>query len=299
MTFARRKINVTFQLGKGSFGADGFDTVKVSGLRTSASITMGTGVQAAECNLRVWGLAPDIMNKLTILKQDLTQKMAKAANFVTIEAGDDDSGMSVVFTGGISEARADLSAMPDTSFVLSAYTTLIDALKPVQPISFKGSVDAALVMQTIAASMGRTLENSGVSVQLRDPYFPGTAIDQMNAVKRAGNFNAVADPNKQVLAIWPLNQVRQGLIPLISRDTGMVGYPTYSENGISLTTLYLPGLSPGGAIKVESDLTPASGQWATYLVSHDLEAELPGGRWFTHIECGLFGSDAPLVKASA
>jgi hypothetical protein len=296
VTFAKRKIDVTFLLGQGSFGESGADTVKVSGLRCSASITMGTGVAAGELNLRINGLALDIMNRLTVLKQDFNNNMGKAANYVKVEAGDDDAGMSTVFYGGISEARADLSGMPDTSFELVAYIGILDTLKPVPPLSYKGQIDAALVMQDIAASMGRTLENSGVAVQLRDPYFAGTATDQMNAVARAGNFTAMLDPTKQVLAIWPLDGKRQGLIPLINKDTGLVGYPTYAQNGISLTSLYLPGLSPGGLIKIETDLTPAAGQWSTYLVSHDLEAQVPGGRWFTHIEAGYFGSDAPIVE---
>lgn len=296
MTFARRKIDITFQLGKGSFGESGADTVKVSGLRCSASITMGTGHVSGELNLRIWGLSLDIMNQLTVLKQDLLNNMSKAANYVTVEAGDDLSGMSIAFYGGISEAYADFSGTPDTSFVLVAYAGLLSSLKPVQPVSYKGSVDAALIMQDIATSMDRTLENGGVSVQLRDVYLPGTAKDQMDSVKRAGNFNAILDPQQPILAIWPLNTVRGGLIPLINKDTGLVGYPTYAQNGISLTTLYLPTLAVGGAIKLETQLTPAAGQWATYLVSHDLEAEVPGGKWFTHIEAGYFGSDAPIVS---
>lgn len=294
MTFAKRKIDLTFQLGKGAFGEDGSDTVKVSGLRCTASITMGTGHISGQCDLRIWGLSLDIMNRLTILKQDYTYQMSKAANYVLVEAGDE-NGMSTVFFGGISEAIADFSGTPDTVFQMCAFAGLPGSLKPVAPISYKGPIDAALIFQNIAQSMGRTLENSGVSVSLPDTYLPGDVNAQFQAVKAAAHCQAIIDPLNPVIAIWPLNGVRNGVSVVVSKDTGLVGYPAYVQNGVSMTTLYNPNLYLGGTIKLETLLTPAAGHWMPYLLSHELSAEVPGGPWYTHIECGPLGSDAPIV----
>lgn len=287
MTFTRRKIDLQFQFGSQATGGEG-DTVSVSGLRCSASITKAGGVSMTELNLRVWGLPLTLMNRLTILNQLLTQNRH---NTITVSAGDEQSGMAVAFVGTIVEAWADMQSAPDTSFVVRANTGLLDAVKPVPATSYSGSVDAALVLAGIAAQMTppRTIENSGVNVQIRDPYLPGTLRDQALAIQRAADCYMLIDDTADVIAIWPKDGVRGGEVPLISKDTGMVGYPTYTQSGISLTTLYNPSITFGGSIKVESILTPAAGFWTPNYVGHDLDAEVPGGKWYTHIEASLYG----------
>lgn len=50
MTFAKRRIDLEFQLGLGAFGDGGLDTVRISGLRCSANISK-TGGNMAELDL--------------------------------------------------------------------------------------------------------------------------------------------------------------------------------------------------------------------------------------------------------
>lgn len=85
------------------------------------------------------------------------------------------------------------------------------------PTSVKGSVDVATLMGQLAQSMGYSFENNGVSVQLSNPYLPGTAIDQVKALARGAGIDLYVDDN--VLAITPANTPRGGLIPEISAAT--------------------------------------------------------------------------------
>ncbi len=299
MTFARRIIDVRFHLGKGSFGEDGADTVDLKGLRCAATITKSGGVSMTELNLRIWGAPLSTMNALTILGKPITHGRN---NTVIISAGDEVNGVAVVFAGLITEAWVDPRAAPQVSFVVTAHTGYLDALKPVPATSYNGSVSAATIVAGIAAQMttpgidpnsdgkavvGLAFENGGVDVQLRDVYLAGTLLDQLQSIARAGNFNAIIDNG--TVAIWPADGTRGGEIPLISPSTGMVGYPVYTQNGISVTTLFNPAIIFGGKVKVETDLTPAAGLWSPYAVSHELASETPGGPWFTRLECNLFG----------
>lgn len=290
MTFARRRISVKFQLGQGDFGEGGFDTVELTGYRMQASITKAGGVSMAQLNLRIYGLASDIMNRLTILNQDLNQNRH---NIVIVSAGDDDAGLSVCFQGTIIEAWADMNGSPDTSFYLSASEGAFEAAKPTPPISYNGSIDCALAAAGIAHQMGYAFENSGVSAIVRDPYLSGTAIDQLRALARAGNYNCILDNG--TVAIFPPDQPRKALVPLISKDTGMVGYPAWTQSGIQVTTLYNPSIVFNGAVKIESILTPAAGLWLPYSIGHDLESEMPAGKWYTHMDCGLYGYELPIA----
>lgn len=278
-SFSRRHIDLTIQIGQGSFGESGFDTVTLSGLRVIANIAKFGGAAMGQANLRVYGMPQTMMNQLSTLGMLVTQARR---NIVAISAGSDDSGMSQVFQGTITDAFADYSAAPDVSFQMSAAAGLFQAIKPVAPNSFKGSADVATIMSGLASQMGFAFENNGVSVQLSNPYFPGTARDQVVACATAANINFSTDDQK--LAIWPKGGSRGGLIPLISPETGMVGYPAFNSLGMVVTTLYNPGITHGGQIKVQSSLTPACGMWVVNNLTHDLAAELPGGPWFTRME---------------
>lgn len=295
MTFAKRFINLRFELGSGDFGADGFDAVDLTGLRVSASIQRTGGLSYSVANLQVYGASRNIMNHLTTLGQTWPDQRK---NQVTVTAGDEESGASVAFSGQINEAYLDMAGAPDGVFIVTAFTGLLDALRPLPPSSFPGSAAASVIVSGLAQQMGYSFENSGVTTQLANPYFAGTGRQQLEAVARAGDFNFFVDDvaSPPVLAIWPKEGSRGGEIPLIGPDTGLVGYPAYMQNALKFTCLYSPNIVFGGKVQIDSSLDPAKGVWQTYDIGHDLESETPDGKWFTNVKCLIFGSEAPLGR---
>ncbi|MGA9869288.1 MAG: hypothetical protein WBQ75_22880, partial [Acetobacteraceae bacterium] len=165
------------------------------------------------------------------------------------------------------------------------FVGLQDAMRPVPPTSYPGTPDAAVILAGLADQMGYAFENNGVSVILSQPYFPGTARTQALACAKAANIEMFIDDTSQTLAIWPKGGNRGGEIPLISKDTGMVGYPAYSGGQqMRVTTLYNPSIRFGGQVKVQSSITPADGEWTVNKITHHLESMMPGGEWFTYLE---------------
>ena len=285
----KRKITIRFQLAEGSFnGSD--DTVEISGLRCSASINTPGGVSMSTLELRVFGMSLDVMNKLTILGKPLVDGRN---NTVELIAGDDINGMSSIYVGTLQEAWVDTRAAPQVAFIATAFTGMVAALRPVAPTSYKGTVDAATIVGEIARQAGFGFENSGVSVQIADAYHPGTYLAQLQDVARAGNFNCVIDKN--VVAIWPANANRRGNVPIISPESGLIGYPMRTQNGIEVKTLFNPTIIFGGQFEVRSLLTPANGMWTVNNVTHEIESETPGGKWFTTIGGNILGQETAIV----
>jgi hypothetical protein len=118
---------------------------------------------------------------------------------------------------------------------------------------------------------------------LSNPYFPGTRLEQVRACAQSANIYYTVERGK--LAIWPKKGFRAGDTIKIGPQTGMVGYPQFSGNGIVLTTLFNPDIALGGRVEVTSDLTVARGVWNVFKVVHALESETPGGQWFTQVSC--------------
>ena len=288
MSFARRFINLRFELGQGNFGESGSDAVEITGLRVQANIDRPGGVALSTLNMRVYGMTKSQMNQLSTLGQvypDVRQ------NKVIVTAGDDVNGKAVVFSGIISEAYLDMKGAPDGAFQVQGFPGLLDALRPLPPSSFKGSADAATIMAGLAQQMSRGFENSGVQVTLSNPYYAGTGKQQADACAREGNFNHYFDDVLNVLAIWPKGQARGGEQILISKATGMIGYPAYMQSAIKVDTEFNSSLTFGAQVTVESDLLPAqSRKWVINNLSPDLESETNGGAWYSHFQALVWDS---------
>lgn len=289
MTFKKRKIDVTFKVGKGEYGDQGFDTVKLSGLRCIVDIAQAGGISKGALNLRVYGMPLELMNKLSRVGRIAP---STRQNIVTVEVGDDVS-MSTVFSGSIFIAWIDFQGAPDVCLNVEAAAGWYESNKPATPISVKGVADVAQLAGDIAKAMGYTFVNNGVTAKLANPYLPGTGWDQLVAVCQAADINFNLD--RETVHIWNKGEYRQSDLLTISAEQGMYGYPKFNDNGISLNTEFSPAIVSGGLINVQSSLLPACGVWVVNLLSHNLASEMPGGPWFTNIECSRY--DKPTIVA--
>jgi hypothetical protein len=286
--FSHKKLDVTFYLGTGAFGESGFNTIRLAGLRVSASVVKNGSAGLNTAQLRVWGMTLSQMNQLSSL--GLKQAQSARRNEVLLEAGDDRSNVrTTVFHGDIIDCWADPQSQPDVPFLVNAITGYGNALKPVTPTSYKGVADVAVMMHALADRMGLTFENSGVTGKsVIDCYLPGTAKEQAKRLAEQANISMALDD--KTLAIWPKGSARGNVIPIISSRTGMVGYPTYTETGVMVTTIYNPQLVAGQRAKVESILKMAYGEFIVGSLTHTLDSEVPSGNWFSRMRLdNLFG----------
>jgi hypothetical protein len=278
VSFVQREINITFTLGQGTFGTTGANSVKLTKLRCRAAISKAGGRAMSTLTLDVWGMTLSEMNQLSTLGLIAT---LLRRNSVIVEAGDVGSVPSTVFIGTITNAWFDGANAPDVVFRVEAHSGLYNAIAPCPPSTYKGNADAATILKNLATIMGLTFEPNGVSVQLSNPNFEGSAQVQAQAVAAAAHINMVIDVG--VLAIWPKGGSRGGTVPTVSKETGMVGYPTFTSSGIQLVSLYNPAVNFGGKVKVESTLTLSKvpvGEWVIYSLDYMLEAMMPRGQWF-------------------
>ena len=304
-SFQQRALTAIITLGTGQFGNTGKNTVTLSGLRASASIRKGGAPSMDTAEMRLYGVQPSVMNAVSTLGVPLP--MVQHNNVLTIQAGDTAMGMTTIFSGYIQNAWQNFDGMPETMMQIVAFGGANAAVIPTQPISYPGGADVATIMSGLATQMGLVFENNGVQVQLSSPYFAGTALQQAQKCAKAANINLYVDTNTSpgTLAIWPKNTTRGGVVPLISRSSGLVGYPRFRDFGMDFSCLFNPNIRVGGVIKMQSTIgtettykdpahpTPdtivaggPNGLW--YVcgpVVHDLTAQIPDGPWFTEVSC--------------
>lgn len=286
-TLTQKHIDLVFQLGTGAFGDSGFNTLTIKGLRASASISKAGGNFLSELNLRVWGMTQEVMNQLSGTGQDI---VSQRRNLVTVSAYSDGQTPAIVFQGIINQCWPDYSGAPDVALAVSALSVVFQALAPAAPSSFPTGVNVATFLANIATQIGYTFTNNGVNTQLPASYFTGSLPAQAFACAKAANIRTIFDDGQ--LAIWPPGGTR--LMPanteiVISRETGMIGYPAWAQGGIILRSEFNPAVKFGYTVVVQSDLTPAEGDWSIFNLNMSLESEMPGGKWEMAIQANKLG----------
>jgi len=253
-----------------------------AGLRSTCrlSTTNGPGMGTAEVSL--YGMTLSDMNALTTLGTQINQF---SKNPVTIQAGDA-NGMSLVFQGTVQAAFVDAQAMPEVCFRFTALAGGAEARMKAQPTSVQGAGDVATIGQQLAQKMGLAFEGNNVNVKLQNLYLPGSLRQQAAMLAEHAGVTWVIE--RGVLAMWIPGQGRQTASSsnILSKDTGMVGYPAYgSPTSIIVNCLFRPELRQGDKVTVQSELTPACGTWEIMRIDAELEALTPHGKWFSQLTC--------------
>ena len=283
-SFTKKIITVNLTLSSGTFEGTDSNTVTLTGLRTECHIEKGGHPSKNKAKLKIFGMTQSQMNQLTALA---FKPLAVRNNLLQVLAGDD-SGMSVAFAGTITGAWAVYHSPPNLYFHIEALTGFYPAIKPVAPTSKKGGGDVGAMMGNLAAQMGYTFSNQGVTTQLSNPYLSGTAYQQAAALADAADCEFIVDDDE--LVITPRGAARTGVAPLLSKDTGMKEYPEFDKKGIKVECLYNPAVQLGGLIVVQSIVKAATGTWRVNGLTHQLESEKPGGKWNSIIKASYVGN---------
>jgi hypothetical protein len=290
-TYTRKRITLTFLFAKGpdtELPPKEYETVTVEDLRVTAAIQVQGWNMMPGAQVRVYGLSMSLVNRLsTIGLMDLRVRRDK----IRVEAGDDASGMGLVFQGTLGEAWVETDAMPDVGVTIVAWSGVDLAGIASIPLSYIGPIDVVTILAGLAKQAGLAFENNGVQgVMLPTSYFPGSLLEQIKAVIQHANIDGQVLESENTLVIFPKGGARNTKIPVISRATGMLAYPAFTQQGCALKMQYNPSIVYAGKVNVETDLQPAQGEWVVRKVVHVLESEKPNGAWFTECEAYRMGT---------
>jgi len=285
MSLTRKRLRLTITLGEGQFGDTLADTVVLEGFRMTADLQNPGDESMGLAQIKVFGIRQELINQLTSI--GTINKSVRLKNEIYLDAGDDETGLQNVFQGTIFDAWADYNSAPDVGFNIIAYAGLAAAVKPVNPTSYPGSASVSQIMQDLAIEADLAFEDYGVSVQLSNPYFQGTTLAKIRACARAAKIFHVVE--RGALVIAPYTSQRGSVIPEVSPETGMVGYPSLSSKGMQINLIFNIDILLQGTINVTSSVPMACGKWCVTNLSHSLSCEMPDGPWFTSLECYSIG----------
>ncbi|MGN6312846.1 MAG: baseplate hub protein [Rhodanobacteraceae bacterium] len=298
MSFIKRHLQYIIELNQGdnadSSSSSSFDnganTLNIQNIRSVASIQSVIGGDTAfggRALLQLWGMKSSDMAQLSTLGFDQA-KINK--NKITVFAYDEGNSANAVqvFSGGIFVAHINYNAMPDVSLTLECYASINQQTQMVPGTSVQGSGDVATMLQGICAACDPpvTFINKGVSAQLANPAHAGSPAQQIADICTAAGI--CYSLQGETLTIWPKDQGVDGVTITIGPDSGMVGYPEYTQIGINVTMEFNPDVQLGRQLSIKranGNPPPVPGVPGTFwinVVEHELSSEMPDGPWFTH-----------------
>ena len=277
----KKQLRFVVTLAEGVF-SDKNNQVVLDGFRAVVEVQKAGGQMMSTSTVRIYGLAQELMNQLTTLA---FKAMSYVKNTIDIIVIDGDQQV-LIFRGQIINAWGDYSGMPDVCLYIETQTGYFQQVELGNPLAYKGVANVSDLMSVLAGRLGIPLENNNVTAKISNPNYPGSTIDQIRNLASDTKTDFYLDDT--VLAICPRGLTRKpqtASAPLISSQSGLIGYPTFDKVGITFSTLFNPSIKFGGQIIMESDIPQANGLWQVCSMVHKLESEKPGGAWFTMIRC--------------
>ena len=276
----KKQLRFVVTLAEGVF-SDKNNQVVLDGFRAVVEVQKAGGQMMSTSTVRIYGLAQELMNQLTTLA---FKAMSYVKNTIDIIAIDGDQQV-LIFRGQIINAWGDYSGMPDVCLYIETQTGYFQQLELGDPLVYKGTANVSDLMLALAKKLGVPLENNNVTAKIANPNYSGSTIDQIRNLAADTKTDFYLDDT--VLAICPkgLTRKRTARVPLITSESGLIGYPTFDKVGITFNTLFNPSILFGSRIIMESDIPQANGLWQVCSMAHKLESEKPGGAWFTTVRC--------------
>lgn len=271
MTFTENHdLQIRLTLAKGQFGGGG-NTKVISHLGMSATIQKLGPPDFPKASVEVYGMSLDDIQALTSLS---FHPFKTSRNYINIFAGDGEGCMSEVFAGSIVSAHGDFSGCPEHKLVLEAETGFWGRVYAQGPGVISGTQDAASFISRQAATAGMSFSNEGVTAKLRNCIFHGSPIEQARQAAIQIGADLVIDD--EVMVLLPKNGHRKGTIPLLSAQSGLLGYPAVTGDGIECKSIYNPAFRFAGLFMLDTIVPKAKGEWRCVKLTHKLAANMAG-----------------------
>ena len=225
----------------------------------------------------VTGLSNELMEALTFLNYRI---LTINRNYISIYAGDE-SGMSLAFAGEISLAKPNFNNAPSVRMEFDAFTGYSSRMVAAPPLSLKGNIPVSDLCSQIAGKMGFNFVNDGVDKIAKNPRLSGSDMNKL--INLAKDYNIGINVDDGTVRIFNKGASNRVMLS-VSDKNGLIGYPSFEQNGISCSIEYAPNVRLWDKFEIQTVLSKASGQWFIQSIEHRLDANIQGGLWQTDLK---------------
>lgn len=220
------------------------------GLRVRASGTKYASPVKNDCTVTLSGLKRETRDYL--ITETSPFNANRTPKRIILEVGRASTGLFRLFIGDI--VSVEPSSPPDLDLTIKAMTQATQAGNVIST-SAPSQTRLSALSQRVATDLGLTLEFDAEDKNISSYAHSGSALAQVEKLAAAGGVAAYVDDNK--LVVKRFGRPLSGRMRVLNQESGMVGVPKATEQGISVQFLIDPEATIGGALRVESKINPA------------------------------------------
>ncbi|WP_459176984.1 baseplate hub protein [Ewingella americana] len=272
--YNKKELRYEFTLSKGNFDNSGNNKLSLGNVKSSFRVGAYGDYGGTQAEITIFGLSVERLASLS----------GQGVGVFTVNANDTTVDVYVentkVYSGGIYASYANMNGQPETALVFNAIAGLKLKTEAASPFSHSGSVTAYEMLSAICRVYGFGINYPMVNSPVeQNPHYSGSPMDKIRSICEHHNLSYQIFDN--VLTVWPKGKAVDDVVPIVSAEYGLIGYPVFSQYGITFQTQYSPLLAQGRDINLETSLPNASGRYSLSVVEHFLSSWTEGGSWHT------------------
>ena len=258
------------------------DRIFTNPLRIVANVRLDVGDTSDTGTVELWNLA-----------RPTEQHIFNRGDDITVEAGY--VGLvGQIFVGQIQEIRrvrkVDGEIARITRIELGDFARRVTdpqrgrGLGGVTARSYNGAVPLRRIVTDLISDAGLRagpLDVIPASAMVTDFVWTGRSTDALTVLLRRINAGWYEDAGQVRVRNQTTSATAGALRFLVTPDTGLIGTPTPTDDGVEMSMLLNPAIVRGGEIRVESDLL--TGDFGVVTVEH--QADNWGDRFRTWVDC--------------
>ncbi|MGK0705116.1 hypothetical protein ACSFCW_16790 [Yokenella regensburgei] len=272
--YRKNNLKFVFINKTGKFDDTGNNTITIDEIKSSFKVGAYGNQVGVQAEIVLYGLSLDLISMLsskgvgvyTATKEDIA---------VEVFANGDK-----LFSGFIFSSYANMNAIPDSSLIISAMSGLDLKNAVTSPFSKPDTAKVVDILKAICEPYSYNLRPIGIDgITSTNTYLAGSPLDQIRYVCNSANLQMSFMNN--VITVWPGGLAVDDIVPQVSPDYGLIGYPVFTQGGITFQTRFSTLLSQGRNVKLTTSLPHASGVYNLFSVEHFLSSWMKNGPWHT------------------
>lgn len=270
--YNQRSLRFEFANETSSFDEKGNNKISISEVRSTVSFQSAGNLFGTQVNVSLFGLSMELLASLSSKAMGLFGSDTERIS-MKIYVGD-----TAIFVGYMTSSIANMNTSPNSALMITATANADLQNKPSPPFSFNGATPVTSVITAICKAAGYSPYITGLDgIVATNPHYEGSIFNQLE--KLCDDFEIAMSVASPTITFWPQNEKKDDVMPLISPEYGLIGYPIFSNGGVMFQTQFSTLLTTGRNVKLTTSIPHASGTYKLTSVSHELSSWMPDGPW--------------------
>ncbi|MFE0408893.1 hypothetical protein ACFW0S_08985 [Citrobacter freundii] len=270
--YSKRSLRFEFVNETSSFDESGNNTISISEARAAVSFQSAGNLFGTQINVSIFGLGIEMLAALSSKAMGLFGSDTERISMKVFV------GETAIFAGYMTSSIANMNAIPNAALMITATANADLQNKPASPFSFNGATPVPDIINAICNAAGYKAYITGLDgLVVTNPHYEGSIFTQLESLCNDVNVAmSVAPPS---ISFWPQDSTRDDVMPFISPEYGLIGYPIFSNGGLMFQTQFSTLLTTGRNVQIETSLPHASGVYKLTSVNHELSSWMNDGPW--------------------